>query len=230
MYCHTITPYFHAHSILALSWLYFHARSILALSWLYFHTRSILALSFLLYYLSMYFVQIASGEQSAQRHIWLLTYGAGGANIDASTFSEYGRLAVDECYTTIDRALKYTLIRLKTKNRDTALRKFMIYCSQKYAIVEQEIFGYSSVSANSTSSELFEHPAFRVLVQHKAESRPCFSWWVETPGLRGGGILASYSRRVSPSVPVTTVTDQDKESEESEPETVEGGSVAQVLG
>ena len=173
-----------------------------------------------------------SNEQSAQRYIWLLTYGAGGPNIDSNIFAEYGRLAVDESYTTIDRALKYTLIHLKTKNRDTALRKFMTYCYQRYAIVEQEIFGYSSISANSTSSELFEHPAFRVLVQHKAELRPCFSWWIETPGLRGGGILASYSRRVSLPVPATAVTDEeDKESEESDPlaETVEGGSVAQVV-
>jgi hypothetical protein len=172
---------------------------------------------------------MASGEQSAQRRIWLLTYGAGGVNIDGSIFSEYGRLAVDECYTTIDRALKYTLIRLKTKNRDTALRKFMTYCSQKYAIVEQEIFGYHSVSANSVSSELYEHPAFRVLVQHKTESRACFSGWIEAPGLRGGGILASYLRRVSLPAPVAVGTDQDKESEESEPDSAEGGSVVQAV-
>ncbi len=44
--------------------------------------------------------------------------------------------------------------------------------------------------------------------------------------------MASYSRRVSLPVPATAVTDEeDKESEESDPqaETVEGGSVAQVV-
>ena len=134
---------------------------------------------------------------------------------------------MDECYTTVDRALKYTLVHLKIKNRDTALSKFMTYCSQKYAVVEQEIFGYSSISANSVSSELFEHPAFRVLVQHKNESHPRFSWWIETPGLRGGGILASYSRRVSR--PVSGNLGPEKESEESESEAELGGSVAQVI-
>lgn len=104
-------------------------------------------------------------------------------------------MAVDECYTTVDCALKYTLVHLKTKQRDTALHKFMTYCTQRYGIVEQEIFGYSSVSAGSASDGLFEHPAFRVLVLHKAESRLCFSWWIESPGIRGGGILAAYARR-----------------------------------
>jgi hypothetical protein len=176
--------------------------------------------------LIFFFVQMASSEQSAQRYIWLITYGAGGPNIDANTFAGYGRLAVDESYTTIDRALKYTLIHLKFKNRDTALRKFLTYCFQKYAIVEQEIFGYASISGNSTSSELFEHPAFRVLVQHKEELRPCFSSWIETPGIRGGGILASYLRRVVLPVPVNTVTDQDKEFD---PETVEDERVTRVM-
>jgi len=105
----------------------------------------------------------------------------------------------------------------------------MNYCSQKYGIVEQEIFGYSSVSANSVSSELYNHPAFRVLVKHKLESRSCFSLWIETPGLRGGGILATHARRISASLPENVDIDGNKTPEESDHESNEGGSVAQVM-
>jgi hypothetical protein len=174
---------------------------------------------------------VQPGEQSTQKYIWLLTYGAGGPIIDANTFTEYGRLEVDECYTTVDRALRYSLVHLKAKNRDTALQRFMVYCSQKYGIVQQEIFGYSSVSGNSASSELYDHPAFRVLLKHKLESRPCFSLWVEAPGLRGGGILEPHARRISASLSGQNLLQVDHEGykDPEESESTEGGSVAQVL-
>jgi hypothetical protein len=112
-------------------------------------------------------------------------------------FAEYEKIAIDECYSTVDHAFRYTLVHLKTKKRDTALHKFMVFCSEKYGIVKQNIFGYDSVSANSTSSELYVHPAFLRLVTDKLECRPCFSLWVETPGIRpGGGILETYARRM----------------------------------
>ncbi len=134
---------------------------------------------------------------------------------------------MDECYTTVDRTLKYTLVHLKKKNRDTALHKFLTYCSQKYGIVEQEIFCGSNVSVNSVSSGLFEHPAVRMLIEHKMESHPCFSWWIETPGLRGGGILETYTRRVTPSPAKNIEIDWNKD-EKLASQSIKGGSVSQV--
>jgi hypothetical protein len=123
-----------------------------------------------------------------------LTYGSAGPDLDAAKFIEYrdANLEVDECYTTTDRALKYTLIHLERRNRQTALRGFMDYVSLKYGIVPNEIFGYSVIGGNNAVNELYEFPGFRVLHQHMVEANPSFTFWIKSPDLRRGGILRRY--------------------------------------
>ncbi len=129
-----------------------------------------------------------------QKFIWILTYGSAGPDLDAAKFREYSdsNLVVDECYTTTDRALKYTMIHLEKRNRKTALKGFMDYASVKYGIVPSEIFGYSVIGGNNASNELYEFPGFKLLHQHMVEGNPSFSFWMKHPELRRGGILKRY--------------------------------------
>jgi hypothetical protein len=126
--------------------------------------------------------------------VWIFTYGAAGPDLDADKFKEYrdSHLEVDECYTTTDRALKYTLVHLERRNRQTAMRGFMDFMSLRYGIVPSEIFGYSVIGGNNVSNELYEFPGFRLLYQHMQERHPSFSFWIKTPDLRRGGILKRY--------------------------------------
>ena len=127
--------------------------------------------------------------------MWIFSYGSAGPDIDASKFSEYrgARLDVDECYTTTDHALKYTLVHLKRRSRQTAIKGFVDYLTLAYGIVPSEIFGYSVVSANNVSNDLYEYPGFKILHQHMNEGNPSFSFWIESSSLRRGGILMRYN-------------------------------------
>lgn len=115
--------------------------------------------------------------------------------MDESIFREYrnGYLEVDECYTTTDHALKYTLVHLLRRNRKSALKGFMDFVSIKYGIISNEIFGYSAIDGNNTSNELYEFPGFRILHQHMMDQHPLFKFWIQRPDLRRGGILKRYS-------------------------------------
>ena len=131
-----------------------------------------------------------------QKFTWVLTYGSAGPDLDAVMFKEYrdASLEVDECYTTTDRALKYTLVHLEKRNRESALKAFMDYVSGKYNIVPNEIFGYSIVGGNNSQNELYEFPGFKLLHQHMIERNQSFSFWMKNPELRRGGILKRFSR------------------------------------
>ena len=161
------------------------------------HGRHLLHYSVYLSVLSHY---VSLQARDYQRFMWILTYGAAGPDLDANKFREYGdaNLEVDECYTTTDRALKYTLVHLERRNRLTAMRGFMDFMSLQYGIGPSEILGYSTVGGNNASDDLFECPGFRLLHQHMQERHPSFSFWIKRPDLRRGGILKRYdSARVA---------------------------------
>jgi len=94
---------------------------------------------------------------------------------------------VSECYTTVDHALKYTLIRLKTKLRQTAMQKVVGKLVKKHAIVIQEIFGYNAISSTTIQDEekIEEHPAFRVIATHFNEDKLSLESWIEDEGTSG---------------------------------------------
>ena len=133
----------------------------------------------------------------SQKFIWIVSYGSSGPDLDASKFKEYtaSDLQVDECCTTTNCALKFTLVHLKRRCRETAMQGFMDFVSIKYGIIPSEIFGYSIVHGNNSSNELYTLPGFQILVQHMKEANPSFSFWIESPDLRRGGILKKYIRQ-----------------------------------
>ena len=147
-----------------------------------------------------------------QKFVWIFTYGAAGPDLDADKFREYedASLEVDECYTTTDHALKYTLVHLERRNRLAAMRGFMDFMSQQYGIVSSEIFGYSVIGSNNASNDLFEFPGFRLLHQHMQERRPSFSFWMKHPDLRRGGILRRYDSVRTAGEPESSIEEREK--------------------
>jgi hypothetical protein len=134
-----------------------------------------------------------------QRFVYILSYGASSPDLDHIKFKEYkecksSNLEVDECYTTTDHALKYTLIHLKSRCRQKSIRGFMEFMSEKYGTIPNEIFGYEAISGNNTNKELYDHPGFKLIHQHMKEGSPEFSFWIANPDLRRGGIMKRYNR------------------------------------
>ncbi len=74
----------------------------------------------------------------------------------------------------------------------------MSHAARKYGTVLNNIFGYESIAnntraiGNNTANELYEHPGFMMLIEHKIKKDERFSTWMANPGLRGGGILETY--------------------------------------
>jgi predicted nucleic acid-binding Zn-ribbon protein len=154
-----------------------------------------------------------------------VTCGASGPILDAEKFNEYqeGNMTVDECHTTFDRAIKFTLVHFKRKIRQPTMEKFMVYAANKYGIISTAVFGYASISANNSFNELYNQIGFQMLMQHKISMNPSFYSWIESPDLRGGGILETYQRR-NPQIRVIETIDQDNsEDENDEAETLEQG-------
>ena len=127
----------------------------------------------------------------------MVTYDASGPMLNADIFKEYPGvdLTVDECYSTVDHAVKYTLFHLVSRARQSTIEKFMSYAARKYGIVSTKIFGYASISANNSSNELFTQVGFQMLFKHKTENNPSFVSWIESLELRGCGILETYQRK-----------------------------------
>ena len=102
-------------------------------------------------------------------------------------------LEVNECYTTSDQVIKFTLVHLVKKDRQSALDKFMLWASSKYGIVFTAVFGYKRIDANNSSNELYDHIGFKMLYKHKMEKNPAFTEWIED-GVHGGGFFKKYRR------------------------------------
>ncbi len=94
----------------------------------------------------------------------MVTYGASGKDLNSKMFEE-GGIHIDECYTALDHAVKFTLIHLKKKKRISSIRKFMEFASQKYGIIYQEIFGYNGVSSDDGENQLHDHPGIRIILE-----------------------------------------------------------------
>ena len=132
---------------------------------------------------------------------WILTYGASGNNITHEQIEEYnesvnkGKLILDECYTTTDKALKYTMIHLEKKRRKQPVSKFMEYMEETHGIVSQEIFGYSAVD-NASCQEI--HPAHHVIYAHYIKKNAFFQGWTKGEQCKNGGLLNHPGLKVDP--------------------------------
>lgn len=133
-----------------------------------------------------------------KRSVWIISYGASCPDLDASKIEDFKhaqlkvQLKVDECYTTTDRDLKYTLVHLEEPIRESVMKRVMTYCLVGYSIRSKEFFGYSFLDGLGVSKELCESPGFKVLHQHMVESNPAFSIWIKNHEARRGGIVKRY--------------------------------------
>ena len=103
------------------------------------------------------------------------------------------KLKVDECYTTTDRALKYTLLHLENKKRIATIKRLMDFTNKKYGIIEQALFGYESVGSNDEESDLCGLPSVKVLMRDMERGAPAFSAWIKES--KSSGILAALIKR-----------------------------------
>ena len=149
---------------------------------------------------------VSSADNVSPRSVWMLTYtaAASGLNervkIDTNTFAEYGRLAVDECYSveTTDAMKKTThaLIHLKTKSRDTGIKKFIVHYHSRNlnGAADHPSYDYtiSSFSTADDNMKVHEHPSFAILFEHYRMGSSSMYSWVENASARGGGIFPLY--------------------------------------
>ena len=163
-----------------------------------------------------HFVSLLQSRTKAhQKYIWLLTYGASSSSITHEMIDEYDSiqtckskmLNVDECYTTHDRALKYTLLHLESKKRVTSIKKLMAFAYEKYGIVKQEIFGFKPISSNDVGYDLLEHPAIRVLLRHSSEERTSCSTWIKESKSKKGVLEMLRTKSLSADVSVEGSSD-----------------------
>ena len=149
-----------------------------------------------------------SSSGKYNRHcIWLFSYtGATGRKIDVGVVNECKFLSADECYSSVKRVdgitTSYTLVRLHERRRETMVRKFVDFCVQERGIGREGDWSVDGFSADSLN--LFEHPSFLALANASGGGcvprSPGFYSWLETPGLRKGGLLAEFCKLTHGSV------------------------------
>ena len=130
-----------------------------------------------------------------KRSVWLMSYGPVGPVLDPSKFQDYsgGHVKVDECYTTTDHDLKYTLVHLEQPVRETIFKRAVSVVSMRYGIKFNEIVGYAVVNGLGVSNELYDTPRFKVLLQHMVECNPSFSNSIKNQDIRRGGVMKRYT-------------------------------------
>ena len=125
--------------------------------------------------------------QENRKVAWLLTYGASDASISYSKVVDNSGMEVEECYTTKDGLVKYTLLKLESGVRKTGINVFL----RMIGLVVQDIRGFSrGVDENAGGCILVKHPAFKTLVKHKEEGNSSFESWTKLDVPRRGGLLA----------------------------------------
>jgi hypothetical protein len=135
--------------------------------------------------------------QTTKKRVWALTHGAAGPRIDLEMFKGYlkGIYKLDECHSTHDQCMHYTILRFRDAIRETTLVKFMEYAKEKYDITRSEVFGYEDIKGNELSQSISDHVVLIQVMKHKREDNPAFRSLIETPGRRGGNILEVYLKK-----------------------------------
>ena len=125
--------------------------------------------------------------QEKRKVAWLLTYAVSDASISYKKVVDNSGMEVEECYTTNDGLMKYTLLKLESGVRKTGINVFL----RMIGLVVQDIRGFSrGVDENAGGCILVKHPVFKLLVKHKEEGNSSFESWTKMDVPRRGGLLA----------------------------------------
>lgn len=112
---------------------------------------------------------------------WVITYGASGPYITSQMLLDLGHITADECHSTKDRAMTYTYIHLTKQVRQTSIERFMTRAYEAHGIIQNEIYGYSSIGSSVNSTEestqsipIEKHVGVQMLVRHYTSGNPAF--------------------------------------------------------
>jgi hypothetical protein len=99
-------------------------------------------------------------------------------------------LEVDECYTTVDQALKYTLIHLQKRVREKSIERMMGMMQAKFGIVQSNlVFSKAILSFDRRNAdlELEDTVVIKWIARDRNLKQPWYEEWISEH--RGKGIL-----------------------------------------
>ena len=144
-------------------------------------------------------------KQGNMKTTWILTYGASGPYITPQMLLDLGKINVDECHCTKDRAMAVTYIHLIHRVRQSSIEEFMKKAKETHGIVQNSIYGYEAIACivnKGTVSTIEEHVGFRMLLRHYLAKDPAFIPWTDgEPVLKRGKLLRAAE--IDPELPTS---------------------------
>jgi hypothetical protein len=114
-------------------------------------------------------------EKKKPKRMWLFVYGASNPSITHTMLRDDADLEAVECFTTMDRAHKYTVIVLKKKIRITAIERTMAILLIKHGIIRKALVGGESITSDNKldkEKSLTENVAFKWILKDLKEHSP----------------------------------------------------------
>jgi flagellar motor protein MotB len=107
--------------------------------------------------------------------MWLLVYGAANPSITHTMLRDDANLEAVECFTTTDRAHKYTVIVLKKKIRYATMEKTMAILLVRHGIIRKELTGGESITSDDKLDKdrsLTDNVSFKWILKDLKEHGP----------------------------------------------------------
>jgi hypothetical protein len=107
--------------------------------------------------------------------MWLLVYGASNPSITHTMLKDDAKLEAVECFTTTDRAHKYTVIVLKKRIRYAAIEKTMAILLVRHGIIRKALVGGESIASDDKLDKehsLAENVSFKWILKDLKERGP----------------------------------------------------------
>jgi hypothetical protein len=118
---------------------------------------------------------------SIQSNQCLITYGASGTSITHTMCTEHKLGGVDECYTLVQRDLKYTLIHVRKRFVRSTITSFLCRLNEICGIKSACVFGYDAVSIGD---EIDSHPGIRMIIEHLKKGSSELQIWTSSGDIR----------------------------------------------
>lgn len=130
----------------------------------------------------------AKKPRPSNKTTWLMTYGVGGPSISNELLKTHTKLVIDECYTTTDKANRYTLIHLVKKVRQTVIQKVMDTLAAKTGITLTGVYGYDLITSNTAEEPhaVRENALYRWMVESFKQRSSAFEYWISMDKKRKG--------------------------------------------
>ena len=107
--------------------------------------------------------------------MWLLVYGAANPSVTHTMLRDDAKLEAVECFTTTDRAHKYTVIVLKKRIRYVAMERTMAILLVRHGIIRKELTGGESITSDDKLDKdrsLTDNVSFKWILKDLKEHGP----------------------------------------------------------